>query len=46
MQIFIYEKIAFEGHSLHSVDFKFIQVQYEHYVYLIWKVNLIEDIPV
>lgn len=45
IQIFIYDKKGTEGHTLYSYNSKHIEVQVEEYTYVIWKVKLIEDIP-
>jgi hypothetical protein len=37
--------VGTEGHSLYAFSSKFIEIQHEEYVYLIWKVKLIEDAP-
>jgi glyoxylate utilization-related uncharacterized protein len=35
-----------EGHTLYAIDEKYIEVQAEEFIYVIWKVSLIEDIPI
>lgn len=45
MQVFIYERTAIEGHALFAASGKFLEVQHEELMYVVWKVQLIEDIP-
>ena len=41
IQVIIYYRNSSEGHCLFAIDNHFLQVQYEDYIYLIWKVKLI-----
>lgn len=34
-----------EGHALFAYEGKFLEVIHEEYMYVVWKVKLIEDIP-
>jgi hypothetical protein len=45
MQVFIYERNAIEGHALFAISSKYLEVQHEELMYVIWKVKLIEDVP-
>lgn len=45
IQVFIFEKASVEGHALFAYNGKYIEVQHEEFMYVIWKVKLIEDIP-
>ncbi len=44
IQILIF-KNSIEGHFLLAVDSKFIEIQHLNCIYIIWKVTLIEDLP-
>jgi hypothetical protein len=45
VQVFIFEKVGTEGHSLFASNGKYMEVQHEEFMYVIWKVKLIEDVP-
>ena len=43
IQIIIFEKKSTEGHCLHAIDGKYIEIEYNGLVFVVWKVKLIED---
>lgn len=45
LQILIHEKAGVEGHALYASNGEFMEVLHEEYVYVVWRVRLIEDIP-
>lgn len=45
VQIFIHEKMGAEGHALFAYNGKYMEVQHEEFMYIVWKVKLIEDLP-